>query len=85
MCVCVCVWRGEGAPSFGPPQLHAPARPSRPQPPTTHSPHPPPPPHTAHAQKYWITNASVHAQWAVVFAQLWVGGANQGIHGFLVR
>ena len=37
------------------------------------------------AQKYWITNSAVHAQWAVVFAQLWVGGRNEGIHGFLVR
>ncbi len=36
-------------------------------------------------QKYWITNASVHAQWAVVFAQLTVGSTPQGIHGFLVR
>ena len=46
--------------------------------------------HTPHtrvspAQKYWITNASVHAQWCVVFAQLLIGGTNHGIHGFLVR
>lgn len=40
---------------------------------------------TTLAQKYWITNASVHAQWAVVFAQLMVAGTNHGIHGFLVR
>lgn len=40
---------------------------------------------TTLAQKYWITNASVHAQWAVVFAHLWVAGTNHGIHGFLVR
>lgn len=32
-----------------------------------------------------ITNASVHAQWAVVFAQLSIAGQQQGIHGFLVR
>ncbi|KAI8462801.1 MAG: hypothetical protein J3K34DRAFT_498174 [Monoraphidium minutum] len=40
---------------------------------------------TTLSQKYWITNGSVHAQWAVVFAQLLMGGANNGIHGFLVR
>lgn len=32
-----------------------------------------------------ITNSAVHAQWCVVFAQLMMGGKNQGIHGFLVR
>ncbi|GFR45198.1 hypothetical protein Agub_g6590 [Astrephomene gubernaculifera] len=37
------------------------------------------------AQKYWITNSAVHAQWAVVFAQLTVNGRQEGIHGFLVR
>lgn len=40
---------------------------------------------TTLAQKYWITNGAVHAQWAVVFAQLFVKGQNQGIHGLLVR
>lgn len=40
---------------------------------------------TTLAQKYWITNSAVHAQWAVVFAQLMIGGYNHGIHGFLVR
>jgi acyl-CoA oxidase len=35
-------------------------------------------------QKYWITNSAVHAHWAVVFAQLLIGGTNHGIHGFLV-
>jgi hypothetical protein len=40
---------------------------------------------TTLAQKYWITNSAVHAQWAVVFAQLMVRGQNQGIHGLLVR
>ncbi|KAL4447754.1 hypothetical protein ABPG75_004973 [Micractinium tetrahymenae] len=39
---------------------------------------------TALAQKYWITNSAVHAHWAVVFAQLLIGGTNHGIHGFLV-
>lgn len=37
------------------------------------------------AQKYWITNGATHAHWAVVFAQLLIGGKNHGIHGFLVR
>lgn len=37
------------------------------------------------AQKYWITNGAVHAHWAVVFAQLLIGGRNEGIHGFLVK
>lgn len=37
------------------------------------------------AQKYWITNGATHAHWAVVFAQLMIGGENHGIHGFLVR
>merc|ERR1719283_664933 len=37
------------------------------------------------AQKYWITNGAVHAKHAVVMAQLFVKGANQGIHAVLVR
>jgi acyl-CoA oxidase len=37
------------------------------------------------AQKYWITNGSIYAQWAVVFAQLIVDGKKFGPHGFLVR
>jgi len=37
------------------------------------------------AQKYWITNGACHAKHIVVFAQLWVGGKNEGIHGVLVR
>jgi acyl-CoA oxidase len=40
---------------------------------------------TTLAQKYWITNSAVHAQWAVVFAQTIINGDNKGIHGFLVR
>jgi acyl-CoA oxidase len=40
---------------------------------------------TTLAQKYWITNSAVHAQWSVVFAQLFINGTNHGIHGFLVR
>jgi acyl-CoA oxidase len=40
---------------------------------------------TTLAQKYWITNSAVHAKWAVIFAQLYIGGRNEGIHGFLVR
>ena len=37
------------------------------------------------AQKYWITNGACHAKHIVVFAQLWVKGKNEGIHGVLVR
>ncbi|CAE6372413.1 unnamed protein product [Rhizoctonia solani] len=37
------------------------------------------------AQKYWITNSAVHANYAVVFAQLIFEGTNEGIHAFLVR
>ncbi|ETV98078.1 hypothetical protein H310_09362 [Aphanomyces invadans] len=36
------------------------------------------------AQKYWITNSALHAQYAVVFARLLTGGKDEGIHGFLV-
>eukprot|EP01084_Bolivina_argentea_P303452 523903_1 len=37
------------------------------------------------AQKYWITNSAIHAQWCIVFAQTIVNGNNEGIHGFLVQ
>ena len=37
------------------------------------------------AQKYWITNGACHAKHIVVFAQLYVDGKNEGIHGVLVR
>lgn len=37
------------------------------------------------AQKYWITNSAMHAQWAVVFAHLLVGGRDEGVHALLVR
>ena len=37
------------------------------------------------AQKYWITNSAIHAQWIIVFAQTIIDGENHGIHGFLVR
>lgn len=37
------------------------------------------------AQKYWITNSAMHAQWAVVFAHLIVGGRDEGVHALLVR
>ena len=40
---------------------------------------------TTLAQKYWITNSAVHAKFAVVFAQLFIGSTNHGIHGFLTR
>lgn len=36
-------------------------------------------------QKYWITNGAVHAKHIIVFAQLFVDGVNNGIHGILVR
>jgi len=39
---------------------------------------------TTLAQKYWITNGAVHAKHVVVFAQLHVGGKNQGVHAVLV-
>ena len=37
------------------------------------------------AQKYWITNGAIHANHMVVFAQLYTGEVNNGIHGVLVR
>ena len=40
---------------------------------------------TTLAQKYWITNSAVDAQWAVVFAQLIIKDKNEGVHGFLVQ
>lgn len=40
---------------------------------------------TSLAQKYWITNSAVHAQWCVVFARALVKGKDEGVHGFLVR
>ena len=40
---------------------------------------------TVQAQKYWITNGAVHANYMVVFAQLMVGDVNNGIHGVLVK
>jgi len=40
---------------------------------------------TTLAQKYWITNSAVHANYAVVFAQLEINGKHEGIHAFLMR
>jgi len=40
---------------------------------------------TSLAQKYWITNGSVHAKWVIVFAQLYIGGKHEGIHAILTR
>ncbi|HEY4058640.1 MAG TPA: acyl-CoA dehydrogenase family protein [Kofleriaceae bacterium] len=37
------------------------------------------------ARKEWIGGAAHDARWAVVFAQLEVGGAHQGVHAVLVR
>jgi len=36
------------------------------------------------SHKYWITNGALHAQHCVVFAQLIVGGVNEGVHAILV-
>ncbi|KAI8580593.1 hypothetical protein K450DRAFT_236375 [Umbelopsis ramanniana AG] len=40
---------------------------------------------TTLAQKHWITNGSLHAKFAVVFAQLFVDGKNEGVHAILTR
>eukprot|EP00475_Leptophrys_vorax_P039299 TRINITY_DN7077_c0_g1_i1.p1 TRINITY_DN7077_c0_g1~~TRINITY_DN7077_c0_g1_i1.p1 ORF type:complete len:618 (-),score=136.99 TRINITY_DN7077_c0_g1_i1:615-2258(-) len=40
---------------------------------------------TETAQKMWIGNAGMHANYAVVFAQLHVNGKHEGVHVFLVR
>ncbi|KAF8933504.1 hypothetical protein BGZ58_006291 [Dissophora ornata] len=40
---------------------------------------------TINGQKYWISNAAVDAKWAVVFAQTFVQGKNEGVHAILVR
>lgn len=37
------------------------------------------------ACKYWITNSSLHAHWAVVFARLMIRDKDEGIHGVLVK
>lgn len=37
------------------------------------------------AQKYWITNGAVHSNYAVIFAQLKIGGKNEGVHAFLAK
>lgn len=37
------------------------------------------------AQKYWITNGAVHSNYAVIFAQLKIGGKNEGVHAFLAQ
>ena len=39
---------------------------------------------TTLSQKYWITNGAMHAQWAIVFAQLKIKGQTQGVHAILV-
>ena len=39
---------------------------------------------TTLSQKYWITNGSIHANQALVFAQTIVKGKNEGINAFLV-
>eukprot|EP00186_Timspurckia_oligopyrenoides_P000016 CAMPEP_0182441106 /NCGR_PEP_ID=MMETSP1172-20130603/43_1 /TAXON_ID=708627 /ORGANISM="Timspurckia oligopyrenoides, Strain CCMP3278" /LENGTH=700 /DNA_ID=CAMNT_0024635251 /DNA_START=106 /DNA_END=2209 /DNA_ORIENTATION=- len=37
------------------------------------------------AQKYWITNAAIHAHFCVVFAQLMIHEKRYGVHAFLVQ
>ncbi|KAI3744108.1 hypothetical protein L1987_57183 [Smallanthus sonchifolius] len=37
------------------------------------------------AQKYWIGGAANHATHAVVFSQLEIDGANQGVHAFIAQ
>jgi len=37
------------------------------------------------AQKYWITNSAIHAQFCVVFARLLIDSTDNGVHAFLVR
>ncbi|KAL1406463.1 hypothetical protein Q8F55_008162 [Vanrija albida] len=36
------------------------------------------------SQKYWISNGAVHASYCIVFAQLRIGGKEEGVHAFLV-
>ena len=36
------------------------------------------------SHKYWITNSAIHANHAVVFAQLYVNNINEGVHAILV-
>ncbi len=40
---------------------------------------------TVNSQKFWITNGAFHANYAVVFAQTFVNGINEGINAFIVR
>eukprot|EP00339_Tiarina_fusa_P024522 CAMPEP_0117066152 /NCGR_PEP_ID=MMETSP0472-20121206/46262_1 /TAXON_ID=693140 ORGANISM="Tiarina fusus, Strain LIS" /NCGR_SAMPLE_ID=MMETSP0472 /ASSEMBLY_ACC=CAM_ASM_000603 /LENGTH=154 /DNA_ID=CAMNT_0004787095 /DNA_START=278 /DNA_END=739 /DNA_ORIENTATION=- len=40
---------------------------------------------TTLAQKYWITNSAIHAQFCVVFARLIIDNNDHGVHAFLVR
>jgi acyl-CoA oxidase len=40
---------------------------------------------TLSAGKEWIGNAAVHARYAVVFAQLWVGDDCHGVHAFVTE
>lgn len=39
---------------------------------------------TVLSQKFWITNSAVHANYAIVFAQLYVNGTHEGVHVVLV-
>lgn len=37
------------------------------------------------SQKYWITNGACHANYAIVFAQTFVEGKNEGVNAFIVQ
>ncbi|CAK9782434.1 acyl-CoA oxidase [Cutaneotrichosporon oleaginosum] len=39
---------------------------------------------TPKSQKYWISNGAIHARYCIVFAQLSVGGKQEGVHALLV-
>lgn len=39
---------------------------------------------TPKSQKYWISNGAIHARYCIVFAQLNVGGREEGVHALLV-
>ncbi len=39
---------------------------------------------TTKSQKYWISNGAIHARYSIVFAQLNVGGKEEGVHALLV-
>lgn len=40
---------------------------------------------TINSQKFWITNGSYHANYAIVFAQTFVNKKHEGINAFIIR